>query len=126
LEGRVASAVAMQQLVLQGWKREWPVLLQYSSLYCSVGRESGQCCCNAAACTAVLEERVASAVAMQQLVLQCWKRECPVLLQCSSLYCSVGRESGQCCCNAAACTERLDLRVASAVVMQQLVLNGWT
>jgi len=93
-------------------------------LYCRVGRESGQWCCNATACTAGFEGRVASGVAVQQLVLQGWKGEWPMVLQCSNLYCRVGRESGQWCCNAAACTAGLDLRVASGVAVQQLVLQG--
>jgi len=66
----MASVVAIQHLVLQVWTSEWPVMLECSSFYCTFGLECGQCCCNAAACTAGLELRVASAVAMQQLVLQ--------------------------------------------------------
>ena len=49
-----------------------------------------------------------------------------MVLQCSSLYCRVGPENGQCCCNAAACTAGLDLSVASGVAMQQLLLHVWT
>ena len=75
------------------------MLLQCSSLYCRVGLESGQCCCNAAACTAGLELRVNGGVAMLQL------------------YCRFGPKSGQCGCNAAACFAGLDLRVASGVAM---------
>ena len=77
----MASGVAMQQLVLQ------------------VRLESGQCCCNAAACTAVLDLRVASVVAMQQVVLR-------VGLDIGRLYCG------------------LDLILASGVAMQHLVLQG--
>ena len=79
MEGRVASAVPMQQLVLQGWKREWPVLLQCSSLYWTFGLESGQCRCNAAACTERLDLRVAGSVANRVVVtwleeMQYWNR----------------------------------------------------
>ena len=98
------------------------MLLQCSSLYCSVGLDSGQWCCNAGACIAGLDIIVASGVAMPQLELQFWKLEWPVLLQCSSLYWTIRLESGHRCCIAAACTEGLDLRVASGVAMQQLVL----
>ena len=49
-----------------------------------------------------------------------------MVFQCSSLYFRVGPESGQCCCNAAACTAVLEFRVASDVAMQQLVLQGCT
>ena len=68
----MASGVAMQQLVFQGWNFDWPVVWQYSNLYCRFGLESGQCCCNAAASTAELEVIVAGFVAMQQLVLDDW------------------------------------------------------
>ena len=85
----------MQQLVLQGCTREWPVVLQCSTWNCRVVRESGQEFCDAAAGTAGLDVRVASSFAMQQLELQGCTREWPVVLRCSSWNCSFERESGQ-------------------------------
>ena len=49
-----------------------------------------------------------------------------MVLQCSSLYCRVGLDSGQWFCNAGACIAELDFKVARAVAMPQLVLKCWT